>query len=273
MIDGQGNMKASAPIEFQAEFKWLRIRSSKNGQAGEPSQPSYEQRRGTVVEFLDDFEASAMRKFPHHRFTIMRQKDMAAQFERNRGPGWVQSDVDFAMDGTIPPPGGVSVQSDHWSPMSFTLFVQVVSWLETDAWVKRSGNLPLHAAVTVEPASASVPGATEPAKGSYWAQVVALPSAADVAAATDPEQLKYGVCRHGLDGDSEPELEFIERRYLRHRKLQTKVFAHVSDDKTHDSHRGLARCSDLSREDVCLPGGALREDGQGEILCVAHALG
>jgi len=236
VIDGQGNIKASAPIEFQAEFKWLRIRSSKNGQAGEPSQPSYEQRRGTVVEFLDDFEASAMRKFPHHRFTIMRQKDMAAQFERNRGPGWVQSDVDFAMDGTIPPPGGVSVQSDHWSPMSFTLFVQVVSWLETDAWVKRSGDLPLHAAVTVEPAIASAPGATEPAKGSYWAQVVALPSAADVAAATDPEQMKYGVCRHGLHGDSEPELEFIERRYLRHRKLQTKVFAHVSDDKTHDSH-------------------------------------
>ncbi|KOO35179.1 hypothetical protein Ctob_010692 [Chrysochromulina tobinii] len=137
VIDGQGNIKASAPIEFQAEFKWLRIRSSKNGQAGEPSQPSYEQRRGTVVEFLDDFEASAMRKFPHHRFTIMRQKDMAAQFERNP---------------------------------------------------------------------------------------------------TDPEQMKYGVCRHGLHGDSEPELEFIERRYLRHRKLQTKVFAHVSDDKTHDSH-------------------------------------
>ena len=38
-------------------------------------------------------------------------------------------------------------------------------------------------------------------------QVVVLPSAADVAGATDPEQLKYGVCRHGLDGDSEPELE------------------------------------------------------------------
>ena len=120
--------RSCVSYEFQAEFKWLRIRSSKNGQAGEPSQPSYEQRRGTVVEFLDDFEASAMRKFPHHRFTIMRQKDMAAQFERNRGPGWVQSDVDFAMDGTIPPPGGVSVQSDHWSPMSFTLFESLFRW-------------------------------------------------------------------------------------------------------------------------------------------------
>ena len=67
-------------------------------------QPSYEARQGTVVEFLDEFEQQTMRKFPHHRFTITRQKAMAAQFERHRGPGWIQCDVDFAMDGTIPPP-------------------------------------------------------------------------------------------------------------------------------------------------------------------------
>ena len=28
----------------------------------------------------------------------------------------------------------------------------------------------------------------------------------------------------------------MERQYLRHRKLHTKAFVHISDDKTHDSH-------------------------------------
>ena len=39
--------------------------------------------------------------FPHHRFISSRAKDTAAKFKRNRGPGWIQSDVDFAMDGEI----------------------------------------------------------------------------------------------------------------------------------------------------------------------------
>lgn len=75
-----------------------------------------------------------MKKFPHHRFTIQRQKEMDGQFSRNRGPGVVQSDIDFMMDGTIPPPDGRSIQSDHWVPMSWTGFIQVspcacLNWL------------------------------------------------------------------------------------------------------------------------------------------------
>ena len=33
----------------------------------------------------------------------------------------------------------------------------------------------------------------------------------------------------------EDAIEYIERRLLRHRKLHTKAFIHISDDKTHDS--------------------------------------
>lgn len=91
---------------------------------------SYESRRGTVVQFLDEFERDAIRKFPHHRFTIQRQKAMNAEFERNRWPGWLQFDIDFAMDGTIAYlhlRAAHSMQSDHWSPMSYTLFVNIVS--------------------------------------------------------------------------------------------------------------------------------------------------
>ena len=119
-----------------------------------------------------------MRKFPHHRFTINRQKAMAAEFERNRWPGWLQSDIDFAMDGDIPPPQGRAIQSEHWSPMGFTLFVQVVSWLESAAWIDRTSALAKGTAVTVEPAEGSTLGTTKPASGSFWAEVLSLPSPA-----------------------------------------------------------------------------------------------
>ena len=127
VVDKDGNVLASAPKEFQSEVKWMRIRSSKQGSPGEAKQPAYEAKTGTLVQFLDEFERDVMRKFPHHRFTVSRTKATVAEFERNRGPGWVQSDIDFAMDGDIPPPFGRAIQSDHWSPMSYTLFVQVAA--------------------------------------------------------------------------------------------------------------------------------------------------
>jgi hypothetical protein len=73
-------------------------------------------------------------------------------------------------------------------------------------------------------------GATEPAAGSFWAEVVEPPSHS---AAEDPEQQVYGVRRHGAAEDA---IEYVERRQLRHRKLHTKAFIHISNDKVHDSH-------------------------------------
>ena len=224
-------MLDSAPVQFQSEVKWVRIRSSKKTEPGEAKQPSYEPRRGTVVQLLDEFEREAMRKFPHHRFTIHRQKAMDAEFARNRWPGWLHMDIDFAMDGTIPPPQGRSMQADHWVPMSYTLFPAVVSWLDSTAWKSRTSSLAIGDAVTVEPASLSQQEATEPAAGSVWAEIVSLPA---TAMEGGPEQQVYGVRRHGAAADAP--LELVERQYLRHRKLHTEAFIHVSDDKTHDSH-------------------------------------
>lgn len=51
---------------------------------------------GTVIEFLDEFEREAMAKFLVHKFNVIRQKETAAEFQRNRCPGWIQFDVDFA---------------------------------------------------------------------------------------------------------------------------------------------------------------------------------
>ena len=106
VVDEHGNVRSTAPVEFQSSVKWTRIRSSKASEPGEAKQPSYQSHTGTIVEFLDEFERDVFRKFPHHRFTSMRQKAMAAEIERTRGPGWIQSDVDFMMDGEILPPAG-----------------------------------------------------------------------------------------------------------------------------------------------------------------------
>ena len=115
VVDEKGNIRADAPLGFSSQIKWMRILTSQKAVPGasnhQTKQANYETRVGTVVEFLDEFEKDVMRKFPHHRFTIARQKATAAQFDRNRGPGVVQSDVDFAMDGDIPPPEGRSIQS------------------------------------------------------------------------------------------------------------------------------------------------------------------
>ena len=67
-------------------------------------------------------------------------------------------------------------------------------------------------------------------RGSFWAEVVAMAPCVEGAEA---ELRKYRVRRHGA---AEAEIEWVQRRYLRHRKPHTKAFIHISDDKTHDSH-------------------------------------
>jgi hypothetical protein len=234
-ITNAGNILSTAPVEFQSTVKWTRIRSSGKTSPGEAKQPSYVSNTGTIVQFLDEFERDVFKKYPHHRFTIQRQKAMAAEFERCRGPGWIQADVDFAMDGEIPPPAGIAVQSDHWAPMTFTAFIEVVSWLVTAIWIDRSSELPIGAVVTVEPAEKSTPESIEPAEGSYGAEVVQAPTPSSLADGTtiDPERRLYGIRRFGADADSP--LEMVERRWLRHRVRHTKAFVHISNDKTHDS--------------------------------------
>lgn len=195
------DLKPGVPIEFQSKLTWTRISSSKAKAAGEAKELMHEPRSGTIVEFLDEFERQAMAKFPFHKFTIVRQKTMAAEFERNRWPGWLHFDVDFAENGAIIT--AEEVQSQYWQISAFTLFVQVVSWLVSEAWVSRTSRLVRGTAVTVELDGASEPGSTQPGKGSYWAEVVSVP-AGDANASDEALQVRACIPVHDTNSASLP---------------------------------------------------------------------
>ena len=205
-------------MEFQSKLNWTRISSSKGMKEGEQKELMHEVRTGTVLQFLDEFEREPMAKFPFHKFTIVRQKAMDAEFSRNRSPGWLQFDVGFAENGAIITAD--EVQSQYWKINAFTLFVQVVSFLVSEAWTSRTSRLLRGTAVTVELDGASMVGAIEPGKGSYWAEVVAVPPAIDSSTALQEAQL-YGVREHGASEATEPMQ--VKRELLRHRKLHTKA--------------------------------------------------
>lgn len=232
VVDKDGCIRDSAPIEFMSCVTWTRAKSGAAASPGEPKVAKYSECHGTVVDFLDEFEVLAWKKYPLHRHTVSRQKHMAAQFARERCPGWLHFDVDFAMDGEIPPPFGRAIQSDHWCPMTYTLFILVASWLEKSAWVSRDSVLSRGDEVTVELESVAELGALHPATGSYWAEVITVPT---TQGETPQDEQKYGVRSYGAD-----DVHYVARKLLRHRRRHTKAFIHISDDKTHDSH--AAQC-------------------------------
>ena len=70
----------------------------------------------------------------------------------------------------------------------------------------------------------------QPADDSYWAEIVRVPTTSDE---VPREKRLYGVRKlHAAEDD----IVFVERHLLRHRKLRTMAFIHISNDKTHDSH-------------------------------------
>ena len=105
-------------------------------------------------------------------------------------------DVDFAENGAIIT--AEEVQSQYWKINSFTLFVQVVSFLVSEAWTSRTSRIACGAAVTVEFEGASVPGAIQPGKGSFWAEVVKLPPTIEGGGTEEALEAQiYHVRRHG----------------------------------------------------------------------------
>jgi hypothetical protein len=86
-----------------------------------------EAKSGTLFDFLDEFE-SAVGKHVPHRSTLSRQKASSLAFERERRPGGLFGDIDFAENLSIEEV--LKIQSEHWSTNQCTLFIGVWQWLD-----------------------------------------------------------------------------------------------------------------------------------------------
>ena len=61
------------------------------------------------------------------------------EFERERSPGVLFSDIDFAENFDIEEAN--KVQSEHWGTSQCTLFMQVWQWLDVFEWNLAAGEL------------------------------------------------------------------------------------------------------------------------------------
>ena len=115
---------------------------------------------GAVVYFLDEFVVY------FHRSTLSRQKAASLAFVRDRRPGVLSGDIDFAENMDIEE--ARKVQSEHWSKDQCTLFMGVWQWLDLGAWNRQVGELGVSAEVTVRDEKSGDARAV----GSFWAKVV-----------------------------------------------------------------------------------------------------
>ena len=181
------------------------------------------QRRGTLVEFFDEFERASF-KFPAHRELVAAAKRAAKQLKQNVWPGVLIADIDWSENGLIA--AARQIQSEYWCLSYFSLLIMIVCHLKQDVWQDEASLLHELDEVTVEP-EGSPPGALQPAQGSYYARVFRCPGGA------------AGVGADGIYAVKKEDgtiIEGIRRRHLRHRVFHTTAYAGVTDEKRHDGY-------------------------------------
>ena len=171
---------------------------------------------GTLFDFLDEFEA-ALGKHVVHRSTLSRQKAASLAFERDRRPGVLSGDIDFAENTDIEE--ARKVQSEHWSKDQCTLFIGVWQWLDVGAWNLQVGELGAGAEVTVRGEKAGEARAA----GSFWARVVNK----------KPRETAGGEDEYCVE-DAAGQKTWERRSHLRQRVFVKQCHAGVTGDKKHD---------------------------------------
>ena len=175
-------------------------------------------RSGPLFDFLDELEVS-LRKFLPHRSTLARQKAASLAFERDRRPGTMSADIDYAENLDIKETR--EAQSEHWSTNQCTLFLGVWQWLDVGSWNLTVGGLAEGAEVT---AGGEVAGAPR-RPGSFWAKVISPPSRAMGAAEDSYEVEDAAGVKHTLG-----------RSQLRLRVFVKQCHTGVTGDKKHDRY-------------------------------------
>jgi len=74
-------------------------------------------KRGTLVDFLDEFEASS-EKHAAHRNLVSTERLAQVRYDQNVRPFIVKNDIDFSENGTIK--NKRQIQSQYWVTIGYT---------------------------------------------------------------------------------------------------------------------------------------------------------
>ena len=165
-------------------------------------------KRGTLVDFLDEFETES-EKHAYHRNLVSVERRAQIDYDRNVRPLIVRRDIDFSENGTLK--NKRQIQSQYWVIIGYTLFVSISSWIQAAEWNKTTGNLPLGAEVTVDGDLTE----DELNKESFWGEVTYISQAED-----DMYEVTNG----------QGQTHHIKRSPLRYRKRHSVACGHVTDD-------------------------------------------
>ena len=169
-------------------------------------------KRGTLVDFLDAFEA-ASEKHAYHRNLVSTERLAQVTYDKNVRPLIVKRDIDFSENGTIK--NKQQIQSQYWVTIGYTLFVSIACWIEAAEWDKTSGLLAVGSEVT----SFGEFSGEQLNLNSFWATVTKVLNA---------DEGLYEVT------DAKGVVHTINRSDLRNRRRHSVACGHVTDDKVHD---------------------------------------
>ena len=144
MVDADGKLQLGISPVWQSLLRWETLKTAadrpQQERMTEGSAPGVTeqqdaslraQRRGTLVEFLDEFERMSL-KFPAHRELVVASKKAAKQLRENCWLGMLMADYDWSENGLIA--AARQIQSEYWCLKYFSLFITIVSYLVPDSW-------------------------------------------------------------------------------------------------------------------------------------------
>lgn len=230
LVDAYHKVRDGVPAVWQSKLRYEVLKSGSStpsdGSAADEKETLRERKEATIINFLDAFEKACI-KFPAHRHLVGASKAAALQRDRNFWIGMLVSDYDWSENGVIA--SARQIQSEYWSLVHYSLFIQITTYLESDAWLNQRSLLAAGTEVTVQQEGDDF-GARQPTKGAFYAKVEAAPK-------DEGEGELYSIKVYGhptmADGDV---IEGVRRERLRHRKKHTTATVGVTDEKRHDSH-------------------------------------
>jgi hypothetical protein len=169
IVDSDGHMRADAAPEWSMQIKWDTYTSTSSESPAAPwdgdgdadptpsadKEPMRQQRTATLVDFFDEFEQLPARKFVEHRRILSELKRGSQQLHELLAPGWLILDVDWSENCTLV--GQREIQSEYWTTKQFSLFIAIMRFLCTAAWVDRSGLIKVGEEVGAAPPRAAAP--------------------------------------------------------------------------------------------------------------------